>query len=354
MSSVTPLMFSQANAGKAASGNANNAGKADNVDFGNTLAREMGQDKVSRAIAKVEGRQRQDDGEMPQDSGGAGREAAEAWLAMLQFGPEQTAAAQIQVPVVATAQGETDPVTAMKAWLAGAVAKGEATDPQQATETKADTATSQADLAATGKGLPQVEGLEAEEAPQDTAPETLARPLEAPTPTTQRHGETQAANAVKPSHYVPEPVGSNRWGDAVAQRVAMMLGRQEQQIEMQLNPPHLGPMEVRLSLSAENASVVFASQHAGVREALAAATPRLTALLADQGIQLVDVKVASDSLNQQAQQQAFAQQQQSGNGRAPGDERVSYDGVEGQAQVETQVLNGVALQVARSGLSAYA
>lgn len=116
-----------------------------------------------------------------------------------------------------------------------------------------------------------------------------------------------AASAALPSQYIDTPVQDARWGEVVAQRVSMMLGK-EQQIEMQLNPPNLGPMEVRLNLGDEQASVIFTSQHAAVREALAAATPKLTALLADQGIVLQNVQVASDSLQQQ-QQNAFQQQQ---------------------------------------------
>jgi flagellar hook-length control protein FliK len=153
---------------------------------------------------------------------------------------------------------------------------------------------------------------------ENTFADTLANKLTAPanplnaitpalhsvTPTAAAHA---AANAAIPNHYLEMPVQDARWGEAVAQRVSMMLGKQEQQIEMQLNPPNLGPMEVRLNLGSEQASVIFTSQHAAVREALAAATPKLTALLADQGIVLQNVQVASDSLQQQ-QQNAFQQQ----------------------------------------------
>ncbi|WP_373976254.1 flagellar hook-length control protein FliK [Chitinibacter sp. SCUT-21] len=143
---------------------------------------------------------------------------------------------------------------------------------------------------------------------------TLAGPSGvAPTQLSTSVHVASQANSANPAHlaaqYIDTPVQDARWGDAVAQRVSMMLGKQEQQIEMQLNPPNLGPMEVRLNLGSEQASVIFTSQHAAVREALAAATPKLTALLADQGIVLQNVQVASDSL-QQHQQNAFAQQQQ--------------------------------------------
>ncbi|WP_297572480.1 flagellar hook-length control protein FliK [uncultured Deefgea sp.] len=115
-----------------------------------------------------------------------------------------------------------------------------------------------------------------------------------------------------PVHHLAEPVGQMRWGDALAQRVGLMLGRQEQQIQMQLNPAHLGPMEVQLNVVQDQASVVFSSQNAAVRDALAAAMPRLTALLAEQGFTLSNVQVASDTLQQHQQQQAQQNQSQWG------------------------------------------
>ena len=149
-------------------------------------------------------------------------------------------------------------------------------------------------------------------------------------------------------HVVAEPVGEGKWGEVVAQRVSMMLGRQEQRLEMQLNPPNLGPMEVRLSLGAEQASIVFTSQHAAVREALAAATPRLTALLADQGIVLRDVQVASDSLSQQQFQQAY--QQQDGHKQRGATSAVLVEGVHEPVMLD---LGSIRVPVARSGVSLY-
>jgi len=188
-----------------------------------------------------------------------------------------------------------------------------------------------------GEGRDFADALQTTLAVQPAAP----RALEAQSP---------AARGVEvlPRHVVAEPVGEGRWGEVVAQRVSMMLGRQEQRLEMQLNPPNLGPMEVRLSLGGEQASVVFASQHAAVREALAAATPRLTALLADQGIVLANVQVASDSLNQQHFQQAYQQQ----DGRQQQGGRSAALGLN-DAEVQVRELGAIRVPVARSGVSLY-
>lgn len=156
-----------------------------------------------------------------------------------------------------------------------------------------------------------------------------------------------------PVHHIATPVGESRWGDAVAQRVGLMLGRQEQKIEMQLNPANLGPMEVRLNLAQDQASVVFSSQNAAVREALAAAMPRLTALLADQGFTLTNVQVASESLQQhqqQNQQQMASGSQQQNSGRELG---ATYAGLTGGEIEPMQELGALRLPVAKGGVSLF-
>ncbi|WP_288841271.1 flagellar hook-length control protein FliK [uncultured Deefgea sp.] len=161
-----------------------------------------------------------------------------------------------------------------------------------------------------------------------------------------------------PVHHLAEPVGQTRWGDALAQRVGLMLGRQEQQIQMQLNPAHLGPMEVQLNVAQDQASVVFSSQNAAVRDALAAAMPRLTALLAEQGFTLSNVQVASDTLQQHQQQQAGHNQsqgmnqgqQQAQNGREPG---FTYGMATGLVDEKSQDISTVRLPIQKGGLNLF-
>lgn len=214
-----------------------------------------------------------------------------------------------------------------------------------------------------GKDLPQQFGRDGSDSAFGEllleTQESLARPphdLSLPGAAAQGVEQAKAVSqSVTVSRFtVDEPVGNARWGEVVAQRVTLMLGKQEQQMEMQLNPPNLGPMEVRLTLGADQASVVFASQHAAVREALAAATPRLTVLLADQGIQLVNVQVASESLQQHAQGQTQQQADLGGRGRdGLHDVRRDAERSPQLRGVENGLAMGVSLPVARSGVSLY-
>jgi flagellar hook-length control protein FliK len=90
---------------------------------------------------------------------------------------------------------------------------------------------------------------------------------------------------------VPQRVGSPEWADAVNERVFWMAQGGQQFARLQLNPPNLGPLEVRLNLSQDQASVSFIAGQAAVREALEAALPRLRDMFDQQSLLLVRAEV---------------------------------------------------------------
>lgn len=91
---------------------------------------------------------------------------------------------------------------------------------------------------------------------------------------------------------LPQQVGSRAWSGAVAERVMWMARGDQQFARLSLNPPQLGPLEVRVSISQEQTSITFLSSHAAVREALDAAMPRLRELFDQQAMSLVHAEVA--------------------------------------------------------------
>jgi len=90
---------------------------------------------------------------------------------------------------------------------------------------------------------------------------------------------------------VPQAVGSKGWDSAIADRVMWMVQGEQQFARLKLNPPHLGPLEVRVSVNHDQASVSFIAQQAAVREALEAALPRLREMFDHQSLQLVRADV---------------------------------------------------------------
>lgn len=115
---------------------------------------------------------------------------------------------------------------------------------------------------------------------------------------------TQTAQATSPSAAnmtVDTRVGSPGWDGALGQKVTWMATHNHQSAELHLNPPNLGPLEVRVTVSHDQASAMFVSHHGAVRDAIESALPRLREMLADNGLTLGNVMVGSQSFAQQQQ-----------------------------------------------------
>ena len=126
---------------------------------------------------------------------------------------------------------------------------------------------------------------------------TNVAPALQPTPTPAKLANT-APSTTGVSIEVPEALGSSGWTNAFSQRVVLAVGRNDQLAEIRVNPPHLGPVEVTLSLSGDDnriATVHFAAHHASVREAIESAIPRLREMLNEAGISLGNATVGSES-----------------------------------------------------------
>jgi flagellar hook-length control protein FliK len=93
----------------------------------------------------------------------------------------------------------------------------------------------------------------------------------------------------------PPPItaamGGEAWGQAMGERIMWMAGKGMQAASIRINPPHLGPIQVQLSVQNDQANVQMLVQHGVVKEALEAAMPRLREMLNESNLQLVNVDV---------------------------------------------------------------
>jgi flagellar hook-length control protein FliK len=95
-----------------------------------------------------------------------------------------------------------------------------------------------------------------------------------------------------PAARVQVPVGQPGWGEAVGQQVTWFVSQKISAASLRLNPQHLGPMEMAVSMDGDKASISFTSQHAIVRDALESSIPRLREMLSENGLDLVNVNVS--------------------------------------------------------------
>ena len=139
-----------------------------------------------------------------------------------------------------------------------------------------------------------------------------------------------------PTTQIPLPMQHPQWGDALSEKVMWATSQKLQGAEIKLNPPHLGPIEVRVSLNNDSgqsqAQVHFTAQHALTRDALESAMPRLREMFNANGMDLVDVNVSDRSFSEQDRDTAQAQQQQFMSGVSGGGEME-----EGAGEVSTKI-----------------
>lgn len=171
---------------------------------------------------------------------------------------------------------------------------------------------------------------EATTAPQPVLPQS-AQALAATT--------AQAANAVA-ANQLQARVGSNAWEQQLGQKVVWMVAGGDQSASLTLNPPDLGPLQVVLNVSNDQATATFTAHQPETRQAIENALPKLREMMNEAGIQLGDASVSAGT---QEQQQAFAEQARGsgGGGSRYGDAGAAADDAPAQPVLRRSVLGAV-------------
>ena len=139
---------------------------------------------------------------------------------------------------------------------------------------------------------------------------------------------------------VDTPLGQSGWGDAFAEKISWLVGKQVQQASIHVTPEHLGPIEVRLHASQDQLSVTIAAQHVTTQETLAATMSRLREALAGTSFSQIDLQMANPGFAQadQSGQQAAGGGQAGDGGRTGGQAGLAPDGGPDVVRIETRGL----------------
>lgn len=143
----------------------------------------------------------------------------------------------------------------------------------------------------------QAESTKTGEQPQELLNNALMRV----TPQVSAEGPT-AVSGASANHLAPS-VGAAAWGQALGEKIVWMAAGSQQTATLTLNPPNLGPMQIVLNISNEQATASFFSAQPEVRQALEAAFPRLREMMSEAGIQLGQATVSADTPQQNAPDQ---------------------------------------------------
>ncbi|KAB8044795.1 flagellar hook-length control protein FliK [Janthinobacterium rivuli] len=129
----------------------------------------------------------------------------------------------------------------------------------------------------------------------------------------------QAAAAVAvPADKLTSRVGSPAWDQQLGQKVVWMAAGGDQSATLTLNPPDLGPVQVVLTVTNDQADAAFMSAQPEVRQALEAAMPRLREMMSEAGIAFGSATVSAGTPEQQDQGNREASGGRRGSGQGGG------------------------------------
>ncbi|MGM0570150.1 flagellar hook-length control protein FliK [Marinobacter sp.] len=102
---------------------------------------------------------------------------------------------------------------------------------------------------------------------------------------------------------VDAPVGESEWGEKVMGKLAWLTASQMSVAEIHITPPELGPLDVRVQVQNDQATVTVHATTPAVREQLELHGHRLRDMLSEQGLSLEGFDVSDSSGRETADQQ---------------------------------------------------
>ena len=137
-----------------------------------------------------------------------------------------------------------------------------------------------------------------------------ASPTATLAPIMSSHATSQTAATVATAPVLSQPLGTHEWQQSLSQHITLFTKQGQQMAELRLHPEDLGQVQISLKLDDNQAQLQMVSAHSHVRAALEAALPVLRTSLAENGIQLAQSSVSSESFAGQQQQSSSQQQHQ--------------------------------------------
>ncbi|MEH6616228.1 MAG: flagellar hook-length control protein FliK [Porticoccus sp.] len=130
--------------------------------------------------------------------------------------------------------------------------------------------------------------------PSNLPPPTLGAAM---LPASEGGFPPSAKSSLMPS--ITTPLGASGWDSEFVGRMSVMVKSGVQEASLQLSPPGLGRLEVKISTEGDQTKVMFAVESAVAKDAIEQAMPRLREMLEQGGLELAQSEVKDHSQSQQ-------------------------------------------------------
>ncbi|MDE1316950.1 flagellar hook-length control protein FliK [Vibrio aestuarianus] len=159
--------------------------------------------------------------------------------------------------------------------------------------------------------------------------------------------QNRAENLQQAAPQPPLHLNKEMASDQMAERVQMMMSKNLKHVDIRLDPPELGRLQIRMNMNGDGATVHFTVANHQARDAIEQSMPRLREMLAQQGVQLGDTSVQQQNAGQQQSRYAS-----SGDGQ-PG-QLSRNENYLGEENLDTDVKLDLNVASKRDGISYYA
>ncbi|MEI8671465.1 flagellar hook-length control protein FliK [Vibrio sp. SA48] len=157
----------------------------------------------------------------------------------------------------------------------------------------------------------------------------------------------RAENLQQAAPQPPLHLNKEMASDQMAERVQMMMSKNLKHVDIRLDPPELGRLQIRMNMNGDGATVHFTVANHQARDAIEQSMPRLREMLAQQGVQLGDTSVQQQNAGQQQSRYAS-----SGDGQPS--QLSRNESYLGEENLDTDVKLDLNVASKRDGISYYA
>lgn len=159
--------------------------------------------------------------------------------------------------------------------------------------------------------------------------------------------QTRSVDAAQQSQ-LPLQLTKELANDQVAEKVQMMMSKNLKNLDIRLDPPELGRMQIRITMNSDLTNVHFSVTNPQARDIIEQTLPRLREMLAQQGMQLAESSVQQQSSGQQQSGYAAAEQNRQGTVGRGFSSGQSDDNIDADIELNVKVTSP------RDGISFYA
>lgn len=99
----------------------------------------------------------------------------------------------------------------------------------------------------------------------------------------------------RPTLEIPQRIGTAQWDTAVGQKIILMSKGDISSATIEINPPELGPMTIKIKIENGETSASFLAEQPEVRKALEDSIPKLREVLSDAGITLGETTIGNNT-----------------------------------------------------------